>query len=759
MTTQPNQPTKAQTMQVGSSDVELAVLQNILSSRLYSRPVEAVVREYVMNARDAVRAAGHDITDRPIQITLPDISNDWTFSVADRGTGMNAEQIENVFTVFSGSSKRQDSLATGELGLGAKSGFAVADQITVSSTKDGSTSVVVLSTQDAGLKEYQILTRATPDLSNGTTVQLKLRPEYRSMDWSRESRRALFWVPASELEIANLDRLVSVGRPETLEVGPGVHLAPLSNDRNPICIAMGSIIYKIEDLKTNDQIQELATTLGRITGWSMSIIIEVENKSLPVNPSRESIQPGEQAEKTLTTRLNEALRNILDWAVEELDQWFQNLSGDNMTVVTTNPRHAGDPRDSTWWMTVIGKISDHSHLSDAPEHVQFRGGPLTVGLPNAYLRNRSHILSSSPGRVSPLDVYKLPKMVVTDAALTETESQRLAEIAHSITWGVESKRAVTVFPGEAPGWINDDPRITVISAGELLEREIDVPEKLGPADRTWRTGIHLNHLDMPNTTRDDLLWKPTTSEANINDSAVTSIVSEIHNMRSHGSERILVNIHQVPDGTKRGTPDDHHTGLPHSIPVEIYGPVDEVSERAQRLRELLEGQDLENVSINLLHGSATVLSDVQMLLPGLKEVTSELSKKDQGRAATVGLLEVRLRTWIEHCLRYSTGLVTLGPNLSAIMQNPSGLGRSSIHLNDIGRTLWRKTQPNDQAVLEHLPLMQELMADRVRAEALLSVMTGVGRPGVAAFSNKFGHQTGAQEKRTMRLQYVLDTWG
>ena len=63
---------------------------DILSNKLYSDPILAIVRELLCNAYDSHVVAG--TTDIPIDITFPNNLEN-TFTIRDYGTGLSKESI------------------------------------------------------------------------------------------------------------------------------------------------------------------------------------------------------------------------------------------------------------------------------------------------------------------------------------------------------------------------------------------------------------------------------------------------------------------------------------------------------------------------------------------------------------------------------------------------------------------------------------------------------------------------------------------
>lgn len=107
---------------------------DILSSKLYSKPIEAIVRELSTNAVDAHIMAGNENTK--YQVTLPTYNNPY-FEIRDFGPGLSVDDVENIFTTVFESTKTDSNDVTGCLGLGSKSPFAYTDSYNVTSYYNG----------------------------------------------------------------------------------------------------------------------------------------------------------------------------------------------------------------------------------------------------------------------------------------------------------------------------------------------------------------------------------------------------------------------------------------------------------------------------------------------------------------------------------------------------------------------------------------------------------------------------------------------
>lgn len=106
----------------------------ILSSRLYSDPSMAIVRELLTNAYDAQVIVGKE--NIPIKVHLPDYLDPY-FSIRDYGIGLEKDEVMILYTSFFSSTKNATNDVTGCFGLGSKTPFSYTSGFTVNSYKNG----------------------------------------------------------------------------------------------------------------------------------------------------------------------------------------------------------------------------------------------------------------------------------------------------------------------------------------------------------------------------------------------------------------------------------------------------------------------------------------------------------------------------------------------------------------------------------------------------------------------------------------------
>lgn len=154
----------------------------ILSSKIYSRPIEAVVRELSCNAVDAHKEAG--TLDIPYIIHVPSQYEPY-FSIRDYGTGLTSEEIETIYTTYFESTKSHSNDFIGCFGLGSKTPFAVTDQFNVSSFKNGRVQQYNLYKNELGIPSVAKIYEGDTDEQNGlyieVPVNLSQKEEYKNV--------------------------------------------------------------------------------------------------------------------------------------------------------------------------------------------------------------------------------------------------------------------------------------------------------------------------------------------------------------------------------------------------------------------------------------------------------------------------------------------------------------------------------------------------------------------------------------------------
>lgn len=152
-------------VECGIDATGMAHIQSILTF-MYRDAAMAALREYAANALDSHVRAG---VAAPIEVTLP---TEWepTLTVVDHGLGLSEQDIIDVYSPYGTSTKRDRDDQVGAFGIGAKTGFTLASQFTVTGVKDGKAVSALFALNESGAATVEIISREATDAPNGVTV-------------------------------------------------------------------------------------------------------------------------------------------------------------------------------------------------------------------------------------------------------------------------------------------------------------------------------------------------------------------------------------------------------------------------------------------------------------------------------------------------------------------------------------------------------------------------------------------------------------
>lgn len=144
----------------------------ILSSRIYTRPIDAIVREISCNAYDAHVVAGNKET--PFDVHLPNALAPY-FSVKDYGTGLSPEQVGNLYTVYFRSDKTKSNNVIGCYGLGCKTPYSYSNVFEVIARYNGKRYMYSMFKNESGIPQHSLLGVFDTDEPNGVEVKVPVQ--------------------------------------------------------------------------------------------------------------------------------------------------------------------------------------------------------------------------------------------------------------------------------------------------------------------------------------------------------------------------------------------------------------------------------------------------------------------------------------------------------------------------------------------------------------------------------------------------------
>lgn len=288
---------------------------DILMKGLYSREIEAIVRELSTNAFDAHAMAG--CADRPFRLVLPTRWDD-RFAVRDYGTSLSHSAVMNLYTTVFKSTKDQSNAQVGKFGLGSKVPFAYSDQFTVTAWMDGEKRVYNAYRDVDRIPKISLFAREAVDHTQpGDEVGLEVSFPVQPQDvdaFTNAARRVLLGFDvkpdvASKALIATETKFAAPdGSWKVLKRTPDMPLpsAPY--------VRQGCVIYPVDI----EAVSRVVVSKGLRSFQHELIIIDMPIGSVEVTPSRETLSYDPTTCQNIGAAFDNAMAHVVEQATQQL---------------------------------------------------------------------------------------------------------------------------------------------------------------------------------------------------------------------------------------------------------------------------------------------------------------------------------------------------------------------------------------------------------------------------------------------------------
>ena len=194
-----------------SLDLDSAqVLMQMLSKNLYSDAIGSTIRECASNALDSHRRAG---VDAPVIVKLAKTNNNsYEFSVEDFGTGLDADDVENIISKYGKSTKRNSTTELGMMGLGFKAPLAYASSFYFTTRKNGVERKYMMY-EGEEVNSIDLLHETLTPHSNGVKVTIPVKWS-DSYDFKTKIKEQLAYFESVYFDVEGMDNQFSIFRSE-----------------------------------------------------------------------------------------------------------------------------------------------------------------------------------------------------------------------------------------------------------------------------------------------------------------------------------------------------------------------------------------------------------------------------------------------------------------------------------------------------------------------------------------------------------------
>lgn len=293
--------------------------------KLYSQPARAALREYLSNAVDAHIEAGG--SRPPVEVTLPDFSTEM-LSIRDYGNGMSEKTFNEVVSRYGASTKRNSNAVQGGFGLGAKAGFAIADEFFMTSYQKGKLVKVRIFKNENSKSYLEVVERSNTAEPDGLLVEVPIpRDSRRELSFNLLSGDNFFEAyAASEITIReglhDDDNLKSKSVFDDsftpLEFG-GVIVGWISNEPNYANIysvtraIIGRVSYAVASHYNSSEYEDILHESG------YEVVLNIPIGSVDLPSAREELTYSERSRKTISALAATVLRLIEEKVQKEIN--------------------------------------------------------------------------------------------------------------------------------------------------------------------------------------------------------------------------------------------------------------------------------------------------------------------------------------------------------------------------------------------------------------------------------------------------------
>lgn len=257
-----------------------------LLTHLYKDPELACIREISTNARDSHLEANNPA---PIEILTPNALAP-NFVVRDWGMGLSLDEIENIYSKYGASTKRQDDRLTGTLGMGCKSPLAYCGQFTMRAVKNGWLTTAQIGRVQSSSAAITILSHVETDEPNGVEITI---PRMDLGDFDRKVTNFFRYWRDGEVLINGQPPKPLEGRRLGTEIILQDRPRAYNDDQSDV-VVMGGVPYLLDP---KYRLYDPSSTTNHQR--AVTVVCYVKMGSVTFVPSREGLQYTTHTRQTL----------------------------------------------------------------------------------------------------------------------------------------------------------------------------------------------------------------------------------------------------------------------------------------------------------------------------------------------------------------------------------------------------------------------------------------------------------------------------
>lgn len=271
---------------------------DLLSSRVYTDKVSAVIRELSCNAQDAQVAAG---VTTPIEVHLP-TKFEPHFEVKDNGIGLCHEDVMNLYVTYGESTKQESNDAVGFMGIGSKSPFSYVDAFTTTSIFEGTKRIYSVY-KNNGIPEVVLLSEEATTEGNGLAVKVAVK-ECDIYNFETSALKIYFYfdtLPKCNKELNSYKDKLKLETEDFL-------LLECPYSRSEVSCVMGQVKYSITESVERTDLAKLNVGI---------LVLKFDIGDIQPAASREHLSNDEKTEQAVKEKLIKVGNTVKDSLIKE----------------------------------------------------------------------------------------------------------------------------------------------------------------------------------------------------------------------------------------------------------------------------------------------------------------------------------------------------------------------------------------------------------------------------------------------------------
>ena len=305
-----------QNNKVGIDRSNIDFITTLLTSNLYSKPIQSFIRETVANGWDSQVEAGN--TETPLLIRVVSEDSRLTVSIRDYGTGLSPERFNDIYLNIGSSTKRDSNDYIGQMGIGRFACLSCADVANVTSYYNGTCYQYIMYKDGAGICIDKVGESPTV-AENGVEVSVMVGYtwEYNVRESLKEGLSALHFYPnvylSNESTVLDANFVTDFNQRKIHDFKT---FKVTSSEWYTGCHAlMGNVCYPIDHSLVSKY----------LPGINIPIAVVCPIGTLDVTPNRESLLYNAKTKATLEERLAAVLEEIREICASQLDRDFKTI--------------------------------------------------------------------------------------------------------------------------------------------------------------------------------------------------------------------------------------------------------------------------------------------------------------------------------------------------------------------------------------------------------------------------------------------------